>query len=90
MDLLAGKRGSTRGRTPDRPGQHAESSFLWELHQEFPLAKVQVDGGEAGEDIRAVRPEGVRGRQRTLHVPGAGVQEAPGPLEGLDQLYRRY
>lgn len=73
MDLSASGHRSTGRRAPHRPGQHEESSFLWQLHQELPVAQDEADGGEAGEGLRAADLERVGGGPGALHVSGAGV-----------------
>lgn len=73
VDFSAGGDRAAGGRTPHRPGQHEESPFLWQLHQELHVAQDEADGGEAREGVRAAHPERVGGRPRPVPVPGAGV-----------------
>lgn len=73
VELPAGGDGATRGWAPHRPRQHEEGTLLRQLHQEFPGAQNEADGGEAGEGVWPAHPERVPGGPGPLLVPGARV-----------------
>lgn len=73
MDLPTSGHRPAGGWTPNCPRQHEEGPFLWQLHQELPVAQTEADGGEAGEDLWPSHLECGGGGPGALHVPGAGV-----------------